>query len=176
MLHIQIGWWKLQPLYHYYTFWRKYTYRRLPIELNYSLEISQEVMENVLREIVECDICINVIECFSSSSKHHLDLLDIVLYWLRVNDFTVNPLKCEQTVQEKDWLGYWLTPRGLKPWKNQGCLANGHTPRCNHVTRLHWNSKLLQRHMAKQSTCSQISNRPFRHKKETNITIDTINE
>ena len=87
--------------------------------LKYSPDIAQSIMESILSGIDDTDVCIDEIGAFSKDWDHHVQLLADILHHLCENSFTINPLKCEWAIKETDWLGYWLTPQGLKPWKKK---------------------------------------------------------
>ncbi len=108
---------KSQDLCTIVTSFGKYKYLRLPIELKCSSDIVQAAMENILSGIKDADAYIHDVGAFSDNCDHHVNLIATILRRLRENGFTINPLKCEWAVKETDWLGYWLTPQGLKPWK-----------------------------------------------------------
>jgi Reverse transcriptase (RNA-dependent DNA polymerase) len=92
-----------------------YQYNRMGI--SQAPDISQEIMEDLYRNFNEVDIYIDDIGVFSNDWDTHCVSLTRILNVLEANNFTVNPHKCEWAVQETDWLGYWLTPTGLNPWK-----------------------------------------------------------
>ena len=93
-----------------------YHYRVLPLGVVQSPDFCQETMEHVLQGIMDADIYIDDIGCFGKSWEQHLQVLEQVITRLQDNGFSVNPRKCEWAVQETNFLGYWLTPNGLKPW------------------------------------------------------------
>ncbi len=96
-----------------------YKYTRLPMGLKCSPDFAQAIMENVLREIDDAEVYIDDDGAFSNDQKSHVQLLDTILQQRQDNDFTINPLQCGWAVQETNWLGFWLTPRELKPWKKR---------------------------------------------------------
>ena len=53
--------------------------------------------------------------CTQGKFLGHLDVVDAVLEIFSNNNMKCNPLKCDWVVQETDFLGFWITPKGVKP-------------------------------------------------------------
>ncbi len=94
-------------------------------------DFAEQIIEQVLCGLNNVFVYLDDIGIFSKSWEEHLLTIEQVLYYLEPNGFTVNPLKCEWAIQEIDWLGYWLAPIGLKPWKKHISVILEQEAPCN---------------------------------------------
>ena len=71
--------------------------------LKCSPDFAQETMENILHDVEDAEVYNDDIGALSNSWEHHLKLLHTILTKLQDNGFTINPLKCDWAVKERDW-------------------------------------------------------------------------
>ena len=92
-------------------------YNCLPMGLKCLPDIVQSTTEKILHGL-DCVIYINNIRIWSNRLYlHHLAQVMHVLARLHGAGLKTNPLKCEWTVEQTDFLGYWMTPEHCQPMK-----------------------------------------------------------
>ena len=81
-------------------------------------------MEKLLCEFLEWVICyFDGIALFSDSWEEHIYLINKVCTIIKKAGFKVNPNKCDWAKQEVEFLGYLITPNGLKPlWSKTNAI------------------------------------------------------
>lgn len=99
----------------------KFRYCRMAMGLKPAPDFCQRHIEDVLRDLKSrgVEVYIDDVGIFSNSYAEHMELIKLVVQRLQDAGFKINPLKCEWCVQETDFLGHWLTPQGVKPWKKK---------------------------------------------------------
>ena len=97
----------------------KFRYTGLPMGACQSSDFAQATMEEVLHSIDDVVASIDDIKITHRIWDDHLACLRLVLTRLLDNGFTVNPAKFEWAVSETNFLGFWFTPSGPKPWRKK---------------------------------------------------------
>ena len=93
-----------------------YAYTRLPIGVKISPDVAQQHMTEILNRILDCNVYIDDIGIWTNSTfQKHVAIIDMVLGRFHKFNLKCNPLKYQWAVQETDFLGFWITPQGIKP-------------------------------------------------------------
>ena len=101
--------------------WGKYRYKRLPMGIKNSPDIFQqkitELMEG-LEDFIQAYLD-DILIITKGPYQDHLNKVTEVLKRLQTAGLQVNLPKSKIAVQELEYLGYWLTPKGIRPMANK---------------------------------------------------------
>ena len=93
----------------------KFQYKRLPMGISTAPDEYQACMEKFFGDLSFVVVYLDDILIFSKTEKEHLEHLKIVFQRLEEYNITLNPKKCHFLRKEVDYLGFVLTPEGIKP-------------------------------------------------------------
>ena len=97
-----------------------YRYTRLPMGIKVSPDYAQSVIMKILDGL---DVAAYIDDCglwTDGSFEDHLKLVNEVLKRLLADaNMKCNPLNCDWFIQETDFLGHWMTPKGVKPMRKK---------------------------------------------------------
>jgi Reverse transcriptase (RNA-dependent DNA polymerase) len=90
--------------------WGKFGYLRLPMGIASSMDIFQNVMNNIFADMPEVRAYIDdVLVATKGSYEHQLVVLSKILERLQKKRFKINLRKSFFAVEEFEYLGYWVT-------------------------------------------------------------------
>jgi hypothetical protein len=96
--------------------WGKYQYLRLPMGIKNSPDIFQAIMQDLLGDLEYARAYIDDILIISKGTfEEHLAQISEVLKRLDNAGFRANVRKCSFAEAELEYLGYWLTRKGIQP-------------------------------------------------------------
>ena len=98
--------------------WGKYSYERLPMGIATSPDIFQKAMNDIFGDLPYVLVYLDDILILSNdedSFQDHLNKVQVVFARLHKMGMKVNLLKTEFFKSELEYLGYLLTPQGIKP-------------------------------------------------------------
>ena len=83
-----------------------------------SPDVAQRFMMDMLHGISNCCCYINKLGIWTNGTFNgHLKVVNPVFSHLHANNMKCNLPNCEYFVKQTDFLGFWMTPQGIKPWK-----------------------------------------------------------
>ena len=82
-----------------------------------STDVAQQHMTEMIQGIPNTSFYIDDVGIWTKGTfPEHLDVVDAGLERFSNKNMKCNPLKCDWEVQETDFLGFWIPPKGVKPW------------------------------------------------------------
>ena len=96
--------------------WGKYRYLRLPMGIKNATDIFQNVMMEIVGDLPYVRVYLDdVLITTNGDYVDHLTKLQVVLSRLEEYGFRANLRKCFFAEDKLDYLGYWITRKGIQP-------------------------------------------------------------